>query len=277
MAFTEQWGQVLKTVESIRTGTAQGKLDFSSMSSEALELFYQGRYSQLLAAGRDLASRFDFSSCRNLLDVAGGSGALAVAVTEACPGLRATVIDLPSVTPITQRLVAEAGATDRVQVVAADVVSSPLTGSYDVAVMKSFIQILGPEEARRALTNVSQVIRPGGVLYIYGSIMDDSRVTPPEMVVSNLNMLNTYDEGAVYSEQEYRAWLAEAGFTEGFQTGSLLDAGEVPMAPQLFSNLPHTTVTPGPHLTQHSLQSPTPKVEAIGVGHSMPLGPAVSA
>jgi SAM-dependent methyltransferase len=212
-----RWDAVLKTAQSLRTGSPQAKLDFATLSEDRLEAFYRSGQIEPAAAGRDLSTRFDFSSYRNLLDVAGGSGALSVAVTEACPGLRATVIDLPSVTPITQRLVAEAGAADRVQVVAADVVNGPLTGSYDVAVMRAFIQILSPDDARRALRNVGQVVRPGGMLYIDGSIMDDSRVTPPEMVVFNLNMLNTYDEGAVYTEQEYRGWLAEAGFTEDFE------------------------------------------------------------
>lgn len=170
-----------------------------------------------MAAGRNLAARYDFSSYRSLLDVAGGSGGLAVAVTEACSDLRATVVDLPTVTPITQHLVAEAGAADRVQVLAADVVNGPLTGSYDVAVMRTFIQVLSADQARRAIRNVSQVIQPSGVVYIMGSVPDDSRLSSPEIVVLNLNYLAYYDKGQAYTEQEHRNWLAEAGFIKGFE------------------------------------------------------------
>ena len=79
----------------------------------------------------------------------GGSGGLAIAVTEACPHIRGTVVDLPSVTRITQRFIEEAGATDRVQVVAADAVSDSITGHYDVAVLRRHIIELSADQARR--------------------------------------------------------------------------------------------------------------------------------
>ncbi len=41
-------------------------------------------------------------------------------------------------------LIEEADAGDRVQVVAADVVRDSLAGSYDVAVLTAFIQVLSP-------------------------------------------------------------------------------------------------------------------------------------
>ena len=216
-----QWNGVLKTAETIRTGTPQAKLDFSAMPEAELESFYRGEHSQAVAAGRDLMARYDFSSCRSLLDVAGGSGAVAIAVAEACPHIRATVVDLPTVTPITQRYTQESGAAHRVQVMTADVVKGPLTGSFDVAVMKSFIQVLSPDQARNAIWNVSQVMKPGAMIYILGTILDNSRLAPPEIVVLNINFLNIYDEGQAYTEQEYRDWLAAAGFTEGFERVTL--------------------------------------------------------
>jgi ubiquinone/menaquinone biosynthesis C-methylase UbiE len=209
-----QWLGVLKTAETIRTGLPQDKHDFSTMSEEGLRSLYRGNHAEAVAAGRDLAARYDFTVYRNLLDVGGGTGALAIALTGACPQLRATVVDLPTVTPITQRYVAEAGATDRIQVVAADVVSDPVKGSFDVTILRSLIQVLSPDQARRALKNVSQVIKPGGAIYILGAILDDSRLSPPEIVLLNINFLNIYDEGQAYTGREYRDWITEAGFVD---------------------------------------------------------------
>ena len=103
-AFTDRWNDALQAAESIRAGTGQAKLDFSLMSREDLERLLGGLHPATLASGRNLVSRFDFSSYRNLLDVGGGTGGLAIAITEACPQLSATVLDLPTVTPITQNL-----------------------------------------------------------------------------------------------------------------------------------------------------------------------------
>jgi hypothetical protein len=50
------------------------------------------------------------------------------------PHVKATAIDLSLVAPIAQNIVAEEGATDRVQVLAADLLSGPLPGSYDTVI-----------------------------------------------------------------------------------------------------------------------------------------------
>ena len=66
------------------------------------------------------------------------------------------------------------------------------------------------------LKNISRVVNPGGAIYIIGSILDNSRTSPPDVVVLNLVYMNLCDEGQAYTEQEHRDWLAEAGF-EGFE------------------------------------------------------------
>jgi len=160
--YSDLWNAALKTAESIRTGLPQAKHDYSAMSKDELEQFFRGEHPDAVAYGRDLVARYDFASYRTLLsDVGGGSGGLAIAVTEACPHIQATVTDLPIVTPITQHFVEEAGAGDRVQVIAADVLRDSLSGSYNVAVLSALIQVLSPDDARRALKNVSRVVNLG--------------------------------------------------------------------------------------------------------------------
>ena len=70
-------------------------------------------------------ARHDFSSARHLVDVGGGSGGLALTLAGSCPQLHATVVDLATVTPITQRYIDEAGLAERVHVMTADAVQGP--------------------------------------------------------------------------------------------------------------------------------------------------------
>ncbi len=65
---------------------------------------------------------------KTLVDVGGGTGGMARTLTQACPHLQATVIDLPLMTPMTQKIVDEAEASKRVTVMAADVVNGPIPG-----------------------------------------------------------------------------------------------------------------------------------------------------
>lgn len=226
VSYSDQWHAILKTAESIRIGSAQARHDFSTFSEGEANSFYRSRYVESSARGRSLVSRFDFSGYRSLVDVGGGSDGLAVAITEACPGLRATVVDLPTVTPITQRLVEEAGASERVQVMTADVVKEPLTGSFDVAVMSNFIVTLSPDQVPIVLKNVSHVTKQGGAIHILGHIIDDSHLSPLATVTFNLFFINAFDGGQAYTEQEHGDWLTEAGF-EGIERVSLPNGSSI--------------------------------------------------
>ncbi|MEE8490350.1 MAG: class I SAM-dependent methyltransferase [Acidimicrobiia bacterium] len=90
----------------------------------------------------------------------------------------------------------------------------PPRGSFDVAVASKFTQVLSPDEVRAALRNVANVLEPGGVIHLFTHVLDDSRLSPEEAVRFNLVFLSIYDHGQAYTEQEYRDWLAEAGFVD---------------------------------------------------------------
>ena len=208
------WQACLHTADSIRSGTGQAKgdFDYSTTPPEKLERIFRGLHASAMAAGRNLAKRDDLSRCQTLLDVGGGSGGLAIALAQNLPHMKVTVVDLPSVTPITQRFVDEAQASERVQVVAKDVVNEGLAGQYDGAVLSSVIQTLSADNARRILINVGRAVNAGGMICIIGAVLDNSRLSPPLMVMNNIFFLNVYDGGQAYTEQEYRDWLVEAGF-----------------------------------------------------------------
>jgi len=225
--LSDLWSAALKTADSIRAGVPQANHDYAGMSKDELQQFFRGQHPYAIEYGRDLMARYDFSTYRTLLDVGGGSGGLAITVTDAIPDIQATVVELSTVTPVTQRFIDEAGAADRIKVLAADVVHDPLPGSYDVAVMTAFLQVLSPYDARCALKNVSRVMNPGGEIYIRGAgIIDNSRTSPPELVGFNIVFVNVYDKGQAYTEQEHKEWLQEAGF-ECFRRTILPDGGSI--------------------------------------------------
>ena len=232
--YADLWDAALQTAESIRTGQPQAKHDYTQMSREALETFYQGLHPGALATGRALAENYGLSSYQRLLDVGGGSGGVAIGVVKACPHIRATVADVSNVTPITQRFVTEAGVSDRVKVITANVVEAALHGSFDAVVLRSFIQVLSPNDAQRALKNINATIAPGGVIYILGiGILDNSRISPRAAAITNTIFINIYDEGQAYTEDEYHDWLAAAGFVnfkrDTLQDGSGIITAQKPM------------------------------------------------
>lgn len=221
--YADLWSAALETAESIRTGQPQAKHDYTQMSREALETFYQGLHPGALATGDALMKNYGLSSCQKLLDVGGGSGGVAIAAVKTCPHIRAAVVDVSNVTPITQRFVTEAGVSDRVKVITANIVEAPLHELFDAVVLKSFIQVLSPSDAQRALKNINATMGPGGVIYILGiGILDNARISPRGAAITNTIFINIYDEGQAYTEDEYHDWITTAGFVN-FKRDTLPD------------------------------------------------------
>ena len=213
-AIAMRWRQNFGTAESIRSGAPSGKLDFSKASPEALETFLRNINASAAPSAHGLVKHVDFSSIKTLLDVGCGGGGMSITITKLCPHITATAVDLASVTSIAEKIVSEERAAKRVKVVAADAVEGPLSGTYDAAVLKSVVQVLSAQDARRAIQNVYDVLNPGGKLFIIGQILDDSRLSPLDAVGFNLAFINFFDSGESYTDGEHRNWLTAAGFVD---------------------------------------------------------------
>jgi hypothetical protein len=210
--YADLWHAALQAGRSIRTGTPQVKHDFAAMSDDELGAFFRGLHAGALAVGRQLSARFGFDRVSTLLDVGGGSGGLAIAACQNCPNLTATVVELPRIVPFAEDFVDKAGLGGRIKVQATNVVEHAPEGRFDVATLRNLVQVLGPDDARRAIVNIGQAVAPAGLLLIIGHVVDDRGTAPPEAVGMNLAFLSIYDEGQAHSAREHRAWLAVAGF-----------------------------------------------------------------
>lgn len=212
--WSDLWAAALKTAESIRTGVAQSAHDFISMTEADLTAFLRGTYPGSLRAGAALAKSLEFHDHQHLLDVGGGSGGLAIGACSVAPQLRATVIDLPNVTPITSAFVAEAGMAERIAVQPVDITRESPTGTFDVAVMRDLIQTMGPGQATRAFRRIGAVVPSDGRVHVIGYVLDDSHLAPSPALDLDIVFLNIYQDGAAFTESEYRSWLEAAGFED---------------------------------------------------------------
>lgn len=95
---------------------------------------------------------------------------------------------------------------------AADLLRNSPTGQYDAAIVRSFIQVLSPENAEKAMKHIGKALVPGAMISIIGHFLDDTRLFPLESVAHNLLFLNIYEDGRAHTESEYRQWLKSAGF-----------------------------------------------------------------
>ena len=220
-AYADLWSATLHTAASIRSGVPQAKHDFGRMSADELRAFIRGIDAGAGATARRLHKDYAIGARHRLLDAGGGAGGLALALCRLYPELRATVAELPSVAAIARECVAESGLAARVDVVEADLLAAPPPGRYDLATLRSVLQVLSASDASRVLRHVAAALEPGGELFVIGRMLDDARLSPPEAVAVNVMFLNVYEDGQAWTEAEYREWFGAAG---------LLDVTRQPLA-----------------------------------------------
>ena len=68
------------------------------------------------------AESLDLDGVNNMLDLGGGSGAYAIAFAKHKPEVSATVFDLPTVIPLTQKYVSEEGLENQVKFIEGDMI-----------------------------------------------------------------------------------------------------------------------------------------------------------
>jgi cyclopropane fatty-acyl-phospholipid synthase-like methyltransferase len=147
-----------------------------------------------------------------LLDIGGGSGVHAISAVTQCPGLRAIVLDLPTVCDIAAGYIRQRGLCERISTHAADMWTDP----FPPATAHFYSDILHdwpPERGRRLLRKSFDALPPGGRIIIHEMLLDDDHAGPFAVAASSLSML-LWCGGQQYTGPELTAMLRESGFRE---------------------------------------------------------------
>lgn len=150
---------------------------------------------------------------RRILDVGGGHGVYSMAFCKRHPTLRAEILDLPQAADVGEKIVAEAGMSDRVACKRGDLRSSDWGEGFDAVLLFNLLHTLSPEDNLASLRRAKSALRPGGKLLI----LDAQHVEKG----GNLKQLEGFHQvffylvagGArAYSQSDLLAWTREAGF-----------------------------------------------------------------
>ena len=203
------WHRWSGLTECVRTGTAAP----DERDAEGTEAFIAAMHNNARQRAAQLAQALAAGASR-MLDVGGGSGAYAIAFAQANPELRAEVFDQPAVLAIADRHIREAGLEKRIATRVGDLRTDEFGGGYDLVLISAICHMLGVEENRDLLARAFRALAPGGRVAIQDFLLRADKTGPRSGALFSLNMLVNTEGGASYSEEEYTAWLREAGFGE---------------------------------------------------------------
>ena len=162
---------------------------------------------------------YDFRPIRKLVDVGGGHGRLISMILTAYPKMRGVLFDMPHAFEGGQRTIAEAGLSDRCEVLSGDFFRAVPTGG-DAYILSRVIHDWADEKAVAILKVVRGVLPAKGRLLLFETmIRAGNRLSYP--LLSDLNMV-IRTGGCERSEAEYRAIYKAAGFklTRAIETPS---------------------------------------------------------
>jgi SAM-dependent methyltransferase len=208
------WDVLSVLPEALRSGRAYAMHEERRDDPERWEAYIRGLFEISRAEQDDNAAVVPVSEPREMVDVAGGHGAFAMAMCRRHPSLRATVLDLPPSVRVGEQIVAEQGLADRISFRAGDVFELGLGEELDVVSVFNLVHHL-PEERDRELCRMARkALRPGGA-FVVG---DSARPEPGEPVsehgaISSL-LFYAWSHGRNFTVSEIAAWLEEAGFAD---------------------------------------------------------------
>ncbi len=196
-------------VSTLSTGPSR---DLKDVSGETQELAQAGIAAATAGPLRALIASMNLADRRRLLDVGGGNGSWSIGLAGANPHLHATVVDMPTVTPIAAQRIADAGLSDRLAAQACDALRDPLPKGHDVCLFANLIHYFSHDQNRTLLRNVRAAVEKGTKLLI-ADFWTDRTHTQPLMAALMAGEFAAHEEnGDVYSLDEGQAWMAETGW-----------------------------------------------------------------
>ena len=123
-----------------------------------------------------------------------------------------TAIDWPQVIPVTKKVAARYGLTDRYTFVAGDLHSANFGQGHSIATLGHILHSEGETRSRRLLSKTFDALAPGGMIAIAEILVDTKRTVALPALIFAVNMLVNSDEGDTFSFDEIGGWLQDTGF-----------------------------------------------------------------
>ena len=148
-----------------------------------------------------------------VLDLAGGPGAYAILMCQANPGMTCVTVDLKAISDEAKGYVAKFGLSERIECRAGDYHADEYeAGAYDVVTIFGALHQESPAAIVDILKRANRALKPGGRLLVLDMMTDSTHTAPKFSALFAVNMALTTENGWVFSDEELKGWMREAGF-----------------------------------------------------------------
>jgi O-methyltransferase/methyltransferase family protein len=207
------WGNLM---HSVKTGEIafdnlfrQSAWEYYARNPEDASNFNKSMKGLTELVNEAVMSAYDFSGVHKVVDVAGGTGGLIVAILKTNRQMRGVLFDLPHVIAEAGPLLDAADVRDRCETASGDFfVSVPAGG--DAYVMKWIIHDWDDAKSKTILENIGKAMKGNGKLLLIETVVPEGN-HPDLSKFLDLNMM-VMTGGRERTEAEFNSLLAASGF-----------------------------------------------------------------
>ena len=197
--------------ESILKGTSSKGDQNKKDKDDWVENFIDAMHYRGVHQGKILAMMIDLANVNKMLDVGGGSAAFSMEIVKKNPSIKATVLDLPHVIPLTKKYVEGEHLSVSFDFIEGDYLTKDFSGSYDLILLSAIVHINSYEQNKKLIKKCADALNENGMIIINDFVMNEDRTQPSQGAVFSLNMLVGTANGDTYTEIEMKEWFEAAG------------------------------------------------------------------
>ncbi len=201
----------LKVIQKGKVGGAIQRWQKGQAQAPERWALQQHRYSFPL--GFALARSGIVKDGQTVLDVAGGSGAVCIALATEFPNLKLHLIELPGTLPITRKMISRYEVADRVQLYGMNMFTGEWPASVDVVIFSNIFHDWSDEKCVQLAQKAHAVLSPGGKIVLIEALLRDDQ--PGPLWTAHWSMaMALFMEGRQFHGNEITAILQQGGFSK---------------------------------------------------------------
>lgn len=211
------WGnleEVLRANGTATDGAAEDGVPSENVydDPDSLRSFMEGMHTITYGSAKNFAAHApELEEVDHIVDIGGASGAFLIALAEQFPHLEGVIYDLGPVRPIAEDFIRDSGLEDRISFQEGDFFNYPIPSGRDAYSLGYILHDWDEDAGSLLLSKIADAIRPGGLLIIGESLLNEERTGPLHVARNNLNMM-VVARGRERTADEYRDWIGEHGF-----------------------------------------------------------------
>ena len=208
------WGRL---AEFVKTGRPVERPEIHlGADASRTKAFAAAMFGRAMGIGRTVVPMLGLPCEGRVLDLAGGPAAYAILMCQANPGLSCVTVDLPAIRDEAAAYVAQFGLSERIDCRAGDYRSDEYeAGAYDAVTVFGALHQESPADIVGILGRACRALKPGGRLFVLDMMTDATHAAPRFSALFGLNMALTTENGWVFSDDELKGWMRDAGLVPG--------------------------------------------------------------